>query len=90
MPIAPPLPQVYDWLKKHDSEARKIADTAQEFAWSHLHKESRFCYLFTLLTEFSKLFKWVLGWACCAYRCGETLSAPAQRERHAQLNVCCS
>lgn len=55
-----PLPaQAVKWARAHDADARRIAEEARAFALKHLTRPARLCYLFRLLTELSKQFKWV-------------------------------
>ncbi len=54
-----PTAQGLDWAKTHDAEAKKIAEAAQTFAMRNLNRQARLCYMFQLITELSKNFKWV-------------------------------
>lgn len=46
------------WARAHDADARRIAEEARAFALKHLTRPARLCYLFRLLTELSKQFKY--------------------------------
>lgn len=68
--------QGLEWAKTHDAQAKKIAEAAQTFAMRNLNRQARLCYMFQLITELSKNFKWVRAYSA--------------RQQHASLAALCS
>ncbi|KXZ50446.1 hypothetical protein GPECTOR_16g620 [Gonium pectorale] len=52
------LVEAVKWAISHDAEAHKIAQNAFAFARKNLTRRARFCYLFRLITELAKHFKY--------------------------------
>ncbi|KAG2488544.1 hypothetical protein HYH03_012863 [Edaphochlamys debaryana] len=49
---------VVKWAREHDAEAKKIGESAAAFARQHLSRPARLCYLFHVVNELSKQFKY--------------------------------